>query len=146
MATRSNIGIVNEDDSITGIYCHWDGYPEYVGKMLLNHYNNDDIVNDLMNLGNLSILSESLHSTTVINLYSDNNRHTFNNPQDGVCVAYGRDRGETGSDSRTFEDLGEYENFGSGVDFQYLFDNGKWSYRNTYGKGGWSDLTPEICK
>ena len=145
MATRSNIGIVNEDDSITAIYVHWDGYPEYVGKMLLNHYNNDDIVNGLMDLGNLSILSESLHSTTGINRYSTNNRHTFNNPQDGVCVAYGRDRGETGSDSRTFEDLGEYENFGSGVDYQYLFEDGKWMYRNTY-EGGWSDLTPEICK
>ena len=40
MATRSNIGIVNEDDSITAIYCHWDGYPEHNGKILLNHYNN----------------------------------------------------------------------------------------------------------
>ena len=92
MATRSNIGIVNLDKSITGIYCHWDGYPEYVSKMLLNHYNNVDIVNGLMNLGDSSILSESLYSTTGINLYSDNNRHTFNNPQKGVCVAYGRDR------------------------------------------------------
>ena len=145
MATRGNIGIVNEDGSITAIYVHFDSYPEYVGKMLLNHYNNDDIVNGLMNLGNLSILSESLHSTTGINLYSTNNRHTFNNPQDGVCVAYGRDRGDTGSDSVTFEDLGEYENFGSGVDYQYLFEDGKWMYRNTY-EGGWSDLTPEICK
>ena len=145
MATRSNIGIVNEDKSITGVYCHYDGYPEHNGKMLLNHYNNDDIVNGLMNLGNLSILSESLHSTTGINLYSDNNRHTFNNPQDGGCVAYVRVGGDAGSDSRTFEDLGEYENFGSGVDYQYLFEDGKWMYRNTY-KGGWSDLTPEICK
>lgn len=136
MATRSNIGIVNLDKSITGIYCHWDGYPEYVGKMLLNHYNNVDIVNGLMNLGDLSILSESLYSTDI---------HTFNEPEDGVCVAYGRDRGDTGTDSRTFEDLGEYEHFGRGVDYQYLYDNGKWSYRSTY-KGGWSDLTPEICK
>ena len=136
MATRSNIGIVNEDDSITGIYCHWDGYPEYVGKMLLNHYNNVDIVNGLMNLGDLSILSENVNPT---------GPHSFNNPQKGVCVAYGRDRGETGSDSRTFEDLGEYEHFGSGVDYQYLYEDGKWMYRSTY-KGGWSDLTPEICK
>ncbi len=58
MATRSNIGIVNLDKSITAIYVHWGGYPEFVGKMLLNHYNNDDIVNGLMNLGDLSILSE----------------------------------------------------------------------------------------
>jgi hypothetical protein len=136
MATRSNIGIVNEDGSITGIYCHYDGYPEFVGKMLLNHYNNDDIVNGLMNLGDLSILSENMNPTEP---------HSFNNPQKGVCVAYGRDRGDGGSDSRTFEDLGEYEHFGSGVDYQYLFEDGKWMYRSTY-KGGWSDLTPEICK
>ncbi len=138
MATRSNIAIVNQDGSITGIYCHWDGYPEYVGKMLLNHYNNVGIVNELMDLGDLSQLCEKL--------YSDNNSHTFDKPQKGVCVAYGRDRGDTGTDSRTFEDLGEYEHFGSGVDYQYLFEDGKWMYRNTYGKGGWSDLTPEVCK
>lgn len=136
MATRSNIGIVNLDKSITGIYCHFDGYPEYVGKMLLNHYNNVDIVNGLMNLGDLSILSENMNPTVP---------HSFNNPQKGVCVAYGRDRGEGGTNSRTFEDLGEYEHFGSGVDYQYLFEDGKWMYRSTY-KGGWSDLTPEICK
>ncbi len=138
MATRSNIAIVNQDGSITGIYCHWDGYPEYVGKMLLNHYNNVGIVNELMDLGDLSQLCEKL--------YSDNNSHTFDKPQKGVCVAYGRDRGDTGTDSRTFEDLGEFEHFGSGVDYQYLFEDGKWMYRNTYGKGGWSDLTPEVCK
>ena len=138
MATRSNIGIVNLDDSITAIYCHWDGYPEYVGKMLLNHYNTDDIVNGLMNLGNLSILSESLHSTTGINLYSDNNRHTFNNPQDGVCVAYGRDRGEQNVDSVIYEDLGQYEDMAGDTlaEYHYLFDDGKWMYRCTY-KGGW---------
>ena len=148
MATRGNIGIVNEDGSITAIYVHWDSYPEYVGKMLLNHYNNDDIVNGLMNLGDLSILSESLHSTTGINLYSDNNRHTFNNPQKGVCVAYGRDRGETGSDSRTFEDLGEFENRASytWAEYQYLFDNGKWMYRNVNKTLGWMELTAEVCK
>jgi len=136
MATRSNIGIVNLDKSITGIYCHYDGYPEYVGKMLLNHYNNVDIVNGLMNLGDLSSLSEKLYSTDF---------HTFDEPEEGVCISYGRDRGEGGTNSRTFEDLGEYEHFGSGVDYQYLFEDGKWMYRCTY-KGGWSDLTPEICK
>ncbi len=32
MATRSNIGIVNDNGSVTGIYCHWDGYPEHKRK------------------------------------------------------------------------------------------------------------------
>lgn len=139
MATRSNIGIVNDDKSITFIYCHYDGYPEYVGKMLLQHYNTAGIVNELMDLGDLSQLCEKL--------YSDNNSHTFDKPQKNVCVAYGRDRGETEVDSRTFEDLGEFEDNAknSWIDYQYLFDNGKWSYRNVNKKYGWIELTPAIC-
>ena len=139
MATRSNIGIVNEDGSITGIYCHFDGYPEYVGKILLNHYTDVDWIHMLMDLGDLSILSENMNPT---------GPHSFNNPQKGVCVAYGRDRGETGTNSRTFEDMGEFENSASNTwaDYQYLFDNGVWSYRNVNKTLGWKELTAEICK
>ena len=139
MATRSNIAIVNSDKSISSIYVHWDGYPEYVGKLLLNHYNNHDIVNGLMNLGNLSILAENINPT---------GPHSFNKPQDGVCVAYGRDRGEKGQEVIVFEDLGEFEDSASNswADYQYLFDNGKWTYRNVNKKNGWKDLTPEVCK
>ena len=138
MATRSNIGIVNEDGSITGIYCHFDGYPEYVGKMLLNHYTTSDIVNGLMNLGDLSILSENMNPT---------GPHSFNNPQKGVCVAYGRDRGEQNVDSVKYEDLGQYEDMAADTlaEYQYLFKDGKWMYRCTY-KGGWNELTAEVCK
>ena len=140
MATRGNIGIVNEDGSITAIYVHWDSYPEYVGKILLNHYTDVDWIHMLMNLGNLSILAENMNPT---------GPHSFNNPQKGVCVAYGRDRGETGpTNSRTFEDLGEYENSASNTwaDYQYLFDNGVWSYRNLNKTLGWKELTAEVCK
>jgi hypothetical protein len=64
-----------------------------------------------------------------------------------VCVAYGRDRGEQNVDSVICEDLGQYEDLGgdTGTSYQYLFEDNKWMYRNTY-KGSWSDLTPEICK
>ena len=94
MATRSNIAIVNQDKSISSIYCHFDGYPEYVGKILLNHYNNVGIINELMDLGNLSQLCEKL--------YSDNNSHTFDKPEPGVCVAYGRERGEKDQEAIVF--------------------------------------------
>jgi hypothetical protein len=99
-----------------------------------------------MNLGDLSILSESLYSTTGINLYSDNNHHTFDNPQKGVCVAYGRDRGETGTNSKTFDNISEFEEFAhnSWSDYQYLFNNGKWQYRNH--NGTWNELTARVCK
>jgi len=34
----------------------------------------------------------------------------------------------------------------SWVDYQYLFDNGKWSYRNVNNTLGWKDLTSEVCE
>ena len=138
MATRSNIGIVNDGGSVTAIYCHWDGYPEHVGKMLLKHYNDFDIVCELMDLGDLSCLAE--------NLYCEDNNHSFENPASGVCVAYGRDRGEKGVESRVFMDIGGFETFGTHtfVDYQYLFNDGKWQYRKYNGK--WSNLTPQVCK
>ena len=139
MATRSNIAIVNQDKSISSIYCHWDGYPEYVGKLLLNHYTTSDIVNELLNLGNLSILAENVNPT---------GPHSFRNPERGVCVAYGRERGEKSQEAIVFEDLGEFEDSASNswADYQYLFDNGKWSYRNVNNTLGWRELTPAVCK
>ena len=136
MATRSNIGIVNDDGSITGIYCHHDGYPEYVGKILLQHYNNVGIINELMDLGDLSCLAE--------NVYPSGN-HSFNNPEPKVCIAYGRDRGEKNVDSNEFNTVSEFEKYGSGNDYQYLFEDGVWMYRNVH-RGNWKVLTPEVCK
>ncbi len=37
MATRSNIGILNADGTVTGVYCHNDGYPEHHGPRLLGY-------------------------------------------------------------------------------------------------------------
>jgi hypothetical protein len=137
MATRSNIGIVNDDGSVTGIYCHWDGYPEHNGKLLLKHYTDSERINGLMSLGSLSILAENLYSTDI---------HTFNNPQEGVCVAYGRDRGEKNADSKSFTNISEFEKFmdRTTADYQYLFNNGKWQYRNH--NGTWNELTARVCK
>ena len=137
MATRSNIGIVNQDGSITGIYCHYDGYTEYVGKILLNHYNDVGIINKLMELGDLSSLGEHLYAAG----------HTWSAPIEGVCVAYGRDRGENGVESRVFKSIEQYNRNAdnSGVNYQYLFEDGMWMYRKTH-KGDWERLTPEVCK
>jgi hypothetical protein len=56
MATRSLIGM-NLNNGITKIiYCHWDGYPEHNGQLLMNYYNSPSAVFDLMELGDLSSL------------------------------------------------------------------------------------------
>jgi hypothetical protein len=138
MATRCNIGMVNADGSFTGIYCHYDGYPAGVGKTLLNHYNNFIIVADLMELGNLSVLGEKMHS--------EDDNHSFKSPAPGVTVAYGRDRGDTDEDGTIYEDRGGYEDSmdNYGTDYQYLFSDGRWLYRDH--KCDWSVLTSQVCE
>ena len=54
MATRSRIGIVLKDDSILSVYHHWDGYPEWLGVTLREHYNTDEKVATLIDGGNMS--------------------------------------------------------------------------------------------
>lgn len=141
MGTRSNIGIRNADNTITGIYCHWDGYPEWNGKILLEHYNDVDRVNALMELGDLSSLRIKLNP-------EPGKPHTFefDEQQDDVCVAYGRDRGEKGTESKLFKTLSQFERYmnDSGAEYQYLFDNGKWLFRSY--KTDWKDLTLADCK
>lgn len=137
MATRGNIGILNSDGSITGIYVHFDAYPAYVGKTLLNCYTDTDIVNKLIDLGDLSSLGEDLYATG----------HTWKSPIEGVCVAYGRDRGEKGVESRRFISEVEYKMNGKGVDYQYLYKNDKWYFRQVYkDNSDFVELTAEDCE
>jgi len=48
MSTRSFIGYVNAIDKFVGIYCHYDGYPEHVGKILVEHHNSFAAMEDLL--------------------------------------------------------------------------------------------------
>jgi hypothetical protein len=58
MATRSLIGI-KLGDYVKTIYCHWDGYPEHNGQLLMNNYTSPTAIFELLELGDLSILAES---------------------------------------------------------------------------------------
>ena len=87
MSTRCYIGIKNDDGSIDAIYCHHDGYPSYMGKMLNENYNGEELVRELIALGDLSSLCKKLNPT-------DGSGHSFEHPEKDVTVAYHRDRGE----------------------------------------------------
>ena len=54
MATRSRIGIQLPDNSILSVYCHWDGYPEWMGRILKTHYNTKEKVAELIDGGDMS--------------------------------------------------------------------------------------------
>ena len=85
MATRSRIAIENEDGTVTSIYCHWDGYVDRNGRVLQEHYNERSKVEALIALGDISYLDVDIEPT---------GKHTFDDPEKGVTVAYHRDRGE----------------------------------------------------
>jgi len=54
MATRSRIGIELKDGSILSVYHHWDGYPEWLGRILNTHYNTRSKVAELIDGGDMS--------------------------------------------------------------------------------------------
>ena len=54
MATRSRIGIELKDGSILSAYHHWDGYPEWLGRILSTQYNTREQAAELIDGGDMS--------------------------------------------------------------------------------------------
>lgn len=114
MATRSRIGKVNEDGSVTSIYCHWDGYT--VGSVLLEHYNTPEAIDQLLSLGSLSSIGSKIIPD------SENN---FSSAED-VCIPYTL-RGEEKLIDKTISvSRFKFELGNSGEQIGYLFQNNKW--------------------
>lgn len=123
MATRSRIGILNEDGTVSSIYSHWDGYPSHHGRILSTSYTDPEKVRKLINLGSISILDDEVETS---------DPHTFEKPKEGVTVAYHRDRGEDYDPpriNRSLEDYFEDDN----EEYGYLFVDGEWLVKPCYG-------------
>ena len=54
MATRSRIGLELADGSVLSAYHHWDGYPEWLGRILKTHYNDRAKAAELIDGGDMS--------------------------------------------------------------------------------------------
>ena len=119
MATRSRIAIEKEDGTVESIYCHWDGYPENNGRVLVENYKDHKKVQALIDLGDISNLAPNVEA-------APDEVHTFNGPVDGVVVAYGRDRGETGVGKKYHGYAPDFFN-GDIEEYGYLFtQEGQW--------------------
>lgn len=119
MATRSRIGMINEDGSITSVYCHWDGYPSHNGVLLLEDYKEREKIEMLLSLGDLSSLAPKIAP-------GGDSVHTFDSPTDGVCVFYGRDRKEKGTECKVSANLQEFIQMSDWCDYLYIFEAGEW--------------------
>lgn len=133
MATRSYIAMKIGDNAYKTVYCHYDGYLEYNGKMLLEYYNTQERVEKLLSLGCISSLNKELEPKA-------GSHHCFDNPDDDVTVFYGRDRGETDQEAFicTKEELTDPNNW---IEYIYVFDNGEWYYSKLE-HGGFSEFKP----
>ena len=113
MSTRSTIS-AKLDDYIYSIYCHWDGYPDHHLPILTEHYNTEEAIEKLMALGDLSSLEVSTECPE---------GHTFDTPIKGYCIAYGRDRGDDGTEAiKTSHWLNMQKQ-----EYNYFWENGTWS-------------------
>ena len=127
MGTRSKIAIRKKDNTIESIYCHWDGYPSFNGKILKEYYKTAERVQELINLGSISSLGKFIKPNPEM-------EHTFDNRQDDVTVAYIRDRGE--NEDHNKKEIFDYEAkflrecLTSDCEYYYLFDeeSNEWSY------------------
>ena len=54
MGTRSRIGIQLQDNSVLSVYCHYDGYPEFNGRILRDNYDTIEKVRELIDGGDMS--------------------------------------------------------------------------------------------
>lgn len=56
MGTRSRIGLALGPDQIISAYCHYDGYIQGNGRQLLEHFNTKELVEQLIDGGDMSSL------------------------------------------------------------------------------------------
>ena len=126
MGTRSRIGVMH-GDVCKSVYCHWDGYLEYNGKMLLENYDSSK-ANFLVALGDISSLRKGIEIPEGV-------EHSFDKAHDDITIFYGRDRGEKNvgfNVDHTFEDFMKRVD-GCGAEYYYIMRDGVWYVGDNYG-------------
>ena len=135
MATRARIGLKLEDGSIISAYHHWDGYPEWLGVTLKEHYNTKEDIAKLIDGGNMS------------SCYSDN-KYDYEKQefvkQDPKPNYYGGDS-ERPRLSRNFTQFAFDSK--SGEEYLYLFVDNEWngfSLDHKYSEEDWEILDTKV--
>lgn len=152
MSTNSLIFQEQQDGTLKGIYCHYDGYLQYNGVILSESYSDPKKVAKLLELGNLSSLGEGLEASEAVRLYGnyyyiseafealsvEEQERLRNEDRSGkYTVAYHRDRGEELKPLKTItpEEQKNGENpFSDRYEYIYVQDkNGVWYVNSIFG-------------
>ena len=115
MATRSRIGIELSDGSILSAYHHWDGYPEWLGRILKTHYNSKELAAELIDGGDMSSC------------------WTDSRCDDSADGSYGPEYySQLGEECPPHLDANLNEYLSDGEEFAYVFRNGEWVCYNMH--------------
>ena len=118
MATRARIGLELKDGSVLSVYHHYDGYPEWLGRILKTHYNGKSLASELIDGGDMSSCwtDERWDDSGVVGVYG---------PQ------YYSQRGED-TPPRLDSDLCEYLLPDNSEEYAYIFRDGEWLCYNMH--------------
>lgn len=116
MSTNAAIA-VRTNDGYKTIYCHNDGYFNYMYPMLSTYYASQERADALVELGDTSFIAKRL-------LPSKDSDHSFDNPEEDVCIFYHRDRGEP-LHCTAASLLGKEEVLRMQY-YAYIFEDGQW--------------------
>jgi hypothetical protein len=106
MATRSRIGLELPDGSILSVYHHWDGYPEWLGRILNTHYNSKELAAELIDGGDMSTC------------WSEDKKPEYYSQRGDNCPP------------RLDVDMDEF--FADNEEYSYIFRNGNWYAYNMH--------------
>lgn len=113
MATRSRIGIELSDGSVLSAYHHWDGFPEWLGRILKTHYNSKELASELIDGGDMSVCWT--------------NERWSNDLLDRDRQEYGPNYySYRGEDCPPRHDANVVEYLKDGEEYAYLFRDGEW--------------------
>ena len=136
MATRSRIGIQLSDNSVLSVYHHWDGYPQWLGRILKTHYNTKEKVADLIDGGDMSCAwtKDRWTGKKVAEYVTENVEVEEYGPQ------YYSQRGE---DCPPRLDETREEFLSNGEEYSYIFTSAGWV---CYDMNEFNDNDPEIVE
>ncbi len=136
MATRSVIGVMH-GDVCKAVYCHWDGYLDHNGVILLEHYDSVK-ANHLVSMGDLSSLGTQIGEQHPFSPHFDEGSKVAYDAakEAGYCTFYGRDRGEENVSWKTLTNWSQFEDFfnGCGAEYAYIMKDGEWYVKQYSGE------------
>ena len=121
MATRALIGYLDDSKKLTTTYNHYDGYPEYLGKVLKEHYSGEDKAKEVASVGYITSIDED----GKINSKFNESANTMILDEEAFSAAM---------------QIGDEVN-GYGADYGYVYFNDEW---NTVKNNGIKGMAEQI--